>query len=138
MKPPPLILAPPEKIALLAELKARQRELERAALLSKAPPPWREIARPEQLPPGGDWLVWMYSAGRGSGKTRAAAEWVQDQAVAQPGIRIALVGRTPADVRDVMIEGDSGIIAVSRDQRPVYQPTKRKLLWPNGSAAYTY
>lgn len=138
MKPPPQILAPPDKILLLAELRERKRALERAALLKGAPPPWRDIARPEQLPPDGDWLVWIYSAGRGAGKTRAAAEWVQERALADPGCRIALVGRTPADVRDVMIEGDSGILAVARGQRAAYQPTKRRLTWPNGSTAYTY
>lgn len=101
-------------------------------------PPWRAIARPEQLAPEGDWLVWLFLAGRGAGKTRSAAEWVQERALADPGCRIALVGRTPADVRDVMIEGDSGILTVAQDERPVYQPTKRRLTWANGSAAATY
>jgi phage terminase large subunit-like protein len=77
-------------------------------------------------------------AGRGAGKTRSAAEWVQEKANAHPGCRIALVGRTPADVRDVMIEGESGLIAVATDGRPTYQPTKRRLTWPNGSIAQTY
>lgn len=102
------------------------------------PPDWRDIARPEQLPPPGQWLTWSFIAGRGAGKTRAAAEWVQEQATANPGCRVALVGRTPADVRDVMIEGDSGILTVSRENRPVYQSTKRRLTWPNGSTAYAY
>lgn len=101
-------------------------------------PQWRDIARPEQLPPPGPWLVWLYMAGRGAGKTRSAAEWVQERALADPGCRIALVGRTPADVRDVMIEGESGILAVARDERPAYQSTKRRLTWPNGSTAYAY
>lgn len=60
------------------------------------------------------------------------------QAVAHPGARIALVGRTPADVRDVMLEGDSGILTIAGDQRPSYQPTKRRATWPNGSMAWTY
>jgi phage terminase large subunit-like protein len=102
------------------------------------PPEWRKIARPEQLPPPGEWLVWSYIAGRGSGKTRSAAEWVHEQATQNPGVRIALVGRTPADVRDVMIEGESGILAVAGDHQPVYQSTKRRLTWPNGSTAHTY
>lgn len=101
-------------------------------------PKWRDIARPEQLPPPGDWLTWSYLAGRGAGKTRSAAEWVHERAMTHPGCRIALIGRTPADVRDVMIEGDSGIIAVGHEDAPVYQPTKRRLTWANGSLAQTY
>lgn len=103
------------------------------------PPSWREIARPEQLPPDGDWLVWAFIAGRGAGKTRSAAEWVQERAAGHPGCRIALVGRTPADVRDVMIEGESGLIAVAPPSaKPVYQSTKRRVTWPNGSTAVAY
>jgi phage terminase large subunit-like protein len=102
------------------------------------PPTWREIARPEQLAPEGDWLAWAYIAGRGAGKTRSAAEWVNEKARENPDCRIALVGRTPADVRDVMIEGESGILACAGKQRPVYESTKRKLTWPNGSTAHAY
>lgn len=99
---------------------------------------WRDIARPEQLPPTGDWLVWMFLAGRGAGKTRSAAEWAIEQA-RTAGSRGALIGRTPADVRDVMIEGESGILACSDpDFMPVYEPTKRRLTWPNGSIATAY
>ena len=119
--------------ALLADRLA-----ERAATLESAPPSWADLARPEQLPPSDEWLVWAYLAGRGAGKTRAAAEWIHGRAIAEPGCRIALVGRTPADVRDVMIEGDSGICTIAQEVRPVYQPTKRRLTWPNGSMAWTY
>jgi phage terminase large subunit-like protein len=101
-------------------------------------PEWRNTARPEQLPPDGQWLTWAFIAGRGAGKTRSAAEWVNEKAQSSPGVRIALVGRTPADVRDVMIEGESGILAVARENTPVYQSTKRRLTWPNGSTAYAY
>lgn len=102
------------------------------------PPVWRKIARPEQLAPDGTWLTWAYVAGRGAGKTRSAAEWVHEKAMLNPGVRIALVGRTPADVRDVMIEGESGIIAIAHGDAPNYQSTKRRLTWPNGSTAHTY
>lgn len=119
-----------------ALLAAIADELDQAA--ASARPPWREIARPEQLPPDGQWLTWMYCAGRGAGKTRSAAEWVHEKAMTNPGVRIALVGRTPADVRDVMIEGESGILAVAGPDRPIYQSTKRRLTWPNGSMAQTY
>lgn len=123
----------PEFATLLSERLAT-----RAATIKAAPKPWRDIARPEQLPPDSDWLVWAFIAGRGAGKTRSAAEWVNEHATSTPGVRIALVGRTPADVRDVMIEGESGILAVAGDNRPLYQSTKRRLTWPNGSTAHTY
>ena len=100
-------------------------------------PPWRSIARVEQLAPIGKWLVWMFMAGRGAGKTRSAAEWVIEVAKT-PNLRIALVGRTPADVRDVMIEGDSGIISCARDLDLLYEPSKRRLTFPNGTIAVAY
>ena len=96
-------------------------------------------SRPAQRPPDGDWLVWLFSGGRGAGKTRAGAEWVLDQVWNHGKRRIALVGRTPADVRDVMIYGDSGIMACSTPHpRPEHEPTKRRLVWPNGAQAFTY
>lgn len=100
-------------------------------------PDWRSIARPEQLAPDSEWLTWMFLAGRGAGKTRSAAEWVLEQAKI-PNLRIALVGRTPADVRDVMVEGESGILACARGMDIVYEPSKRKLTFPNGTIAMTY
>jgi len=100
---------------------------------------WRAWARPEQLPPDGtDWSIWMYLAGRGAGKTRSAAEWVREKAkdTSQGQIRFALVARTAADVRDVIVEGESGIISVSPpSERPLYEPSKRRLTWPNGNTA---
>jgi len=100
---------------------------------------WKLWARPEQVPPpGDDWSIWMYLAGRGAGKTRSAAEWVRDKAkVTNMGqLRFALVARTAADVRDVIVEGESGIISVSPpSERPLYEPSKRRLTWPNGNTA---
>jgi phage terminase large subunit-like protein len=71
---------------------------------------WRAKARPEQLAPPGDWNGWVVCAGRGFGKTRCGSEWVQE--CVQTGIarRIALVGPTASDVRDVMVEGPAGIL----------------------------
>lgn len=98
---------------------------------------WEAWARPDQLPPLGDWNLWLVKAGRGWGKTRTGAEWVRS--VAKPGARIALVGPTAADVRDVMIEGESGILAASPPyDRPNYEPSKRRLTWPNGAIATAY
>lgn len=98
---------------------------------------WAAWARPEQLPPEGDWSIWLIKAGRAFGKTRAGTEWVRS--VARPGARIALIGPTAADVRDVMIEGESGILAVCDPKsRPTYEPSKRRLTWPNGAMATAY
>jgi predicted phage terminase large subunit-like protein len=100
---------------------------------------WRAKARPEQLAPLGDWLVWLILAGRGFGKTRSGAEWTQEAAEAEPKARIALVGATAADVRDVMVEGESGILSIApKWARPTYEPSKRRLTWPNGALATLY
>lgn len=97
-------------------------------------------ARTEQRPPQGDWMTWVFSAGRGTGKTRSAAEWVTDRIINNQSKRFALVGRTPADVRDVMILGESGLVPVgmARGIRPEWHPTKRLLTWPNGAQAWAY
>jgi phage terminase large subunit-like protein len=99
---------------------------------------WSLWGRPEQLAPEGNWNIWIYLAGRGAGKTRAAAEWVREQAkYTNTGQRrFALVARTAADVRDVIVEGESGIMNVTPpSERPLYEPSKRRLTWPNGNTA---
>ena len=100
---------------------------------------WPFWARPEQLAPEDRaWRYWLILAGRGFGKTRTGAEWVRDQ-VASGRKRIALVGATAADVRDTMIEGESGILNVYPSwERPIYQPSKRRIKWPNGAVATCY
>ena len=96
---------------------------------------WKATARPEQLAPEGDWTTWLLLGGRGSGKTRAAAEWLREQA-AEPGRRLAIVAPTAADLRDICVEGVSGILAVCPPwERPEYEPTKRRLTWRNGTTA---
>jgi len=100
---------------------------------------WHSWARPEQITPTKPYDTWAIIAGRGFGKTRVGAEWTIEQAFNRHGPRIALVGPTAADVRDIMIEGESGILAVSHPKfRPVYTPSKRKLEWPNGVLGFTY
>jgi phage terminase large subunit-like protein len=100
---------------------------------------WSVWGRPEQFcPPGIDWNVWLVLAGRGFGKTRLASEWVREQAkyTTTGQRRFALVARTAADVRDVIVEGESGIINVSPpSEKPLYEPSKRRLTWPNGNTA---
>ncbi len=98
---------------------------------------WRFWARPDQIAPEGDWRVWLILAGRGFGKTRCGAEWVHEQ-IRQGRERIALVGETKADVRDVMVEGESGILATAGRNRPLYEPSKRRLTWPNGAIGVCY
>ncbi len=101
---------------------------------------WRAVARPEQVAPSDrPWRVWLILAGRGFGKSRSGAEWVREQAESGKAKRIALVARTAADVRDVIVEGESGILSISPPWfRPVYEPSKRRLTWPNGAQATTY
>lgn len=100
---------------------------------------WSVWGRPEQFcPEGEDWNIWLVLAGRGFGKTRLAAEWVRDQAkyTTTGQRRFALVARTAADVRDVIVEGESGIMNVSPpSEKPLYEPSKRRLTWPNGNTA---
>ncbi len=104
---------------------------------------WSLTARPEQLPPEGEWRTWLMMGGRGSGKTRAGAEWVHALATGDlPGLgrdgRIALVAETFGDAREVMIDGVSGILGVARDQRPAFEATRRRLVWPSGAVAQMF
>jgi phage terminase large subunit-like protein len=100
---------------------------------------WSFWARPNQVPPEGDWNTWMVLAGRGFGKTRMGSEWIRKLAHENPGCRIALVAETAADARDVMIKGDSGLLSVDPTlTEDSWSPTNRCLTWPNGSKAYTY
>ena len=95
---------------------------------------WHSKARPEQLAPPGDWNGWLVMAGRGFGKTRTGAEWVKGHVEAGTAGRIALIAPTASDARDVMVEGPAGILAVSSSWcRPEYEPSKRRLTWPNGA-----
>ena len=99
---------------------------------------WRLWARPEQIAPPGDWDHWLILAGRGFGKTRSGAEWVHEQ-IAGGARRIALVARTAADIRDVMVEGESGILNTAHPaKRPKWNPSNRRLTWPNGAIATTF
>lgn len=100
---------------------------------------WRLNARPEQLPPPGDWSTWLILAGRGWGKTRTGAEWAQEQVTLGRAGRLALVAPTASDARDVMVEGESGILAIAPNgMRPTYEPSKRRLTWPNGAIGTTF
>ncbi len=99
---------------------------------------WRFQGRPDQRPPEDDaWRTWLFLGGRGAGKTRAGAEWLAAQA--QPGARLALVGPSLHDVREVMIEGPSGLRACAPPgSRPRYEASRRRFLWGNGAQAYAF
>ncbi|WP_328591712.1 DNA-packaging protein [Pararhizobium mangrovi] len=98
--------------------------------------------RADQLPPAGDWRTWVLMGGRGAGKTRAGAEWVHAAARAAgregKALRIALVAETLGDAREVMIDGISGIRRIAEDDRPSYEPTRRRLVWQSGAVAQVF
>lgn len=73
---------------------------------------WEEVARPNQIPPDSEWLIWLILSGRGWGKTRTGAEWLANEAIKNPRTRWAIVARTFADARDTCAEGESGIVNV--------------------------
>lgn len=92
-----------------------------------------------QMPPAGEWRVWLLMAGRGFGKTRAGAEWLWAQARAMPGAQLALVGASIEEVAQVMVEGPSGMLALARgDERVAFVPTRRRLDFSNGATGFLY
>lgn len=136
-------MPPSEHLAILESLPRADRrarldefdEPEREELATH----WQLWARAEQLAPAGDWALWLVMAGRGFGKTRAGAEWVRAVAESDPAARIALVGASLVETRAVMVEGESGVLAVSPLRRgPVFEPSLRRLTWPNGAQGFLY
>ncbi|MGJ0532670.1 DNA-packaging protein [Methylocystis sp.] len=111
---------------------------------------WEFVARRDQWPPhlaasGAPWRTWLILGGRGAGKTRAGAEWVKALALGRaqfsmrPLGRIALVGETAADVREVMVEGVSGLLAVhSPRERPRWETTRKRVVWDSGAVAQAF
>jgi phage terminase large subunit-like protein len=104
---------------------------------------WRRWARPKQIAPDGEWIGWLQLGGRGGGKTRSGAEWVRENVESGAAKRIALIGETSADGKDVMVNGDSGIIACSPPwNKPIFTTSssggRPKLTWPSGAIATLY
>jgi phage terminase large subunit-like protein len=98
---------------------------------------WETLARDKQLLPPGDWDTWLINAGRGFGKSRTGAETVRIWKENFPIIH--LVAPTASDARDVMVEGEAGILAISPDhERPNYSSSNRRLTWQNGSKAILF
>ncbi len=100
---------------------------------------WRSKARLAQLPPQGSWNVWILLAGRGFGKTWVGSSYINELAESGRAKRIGLIAGTAGDARDVMIEGESGILNTAPSWcRPEYEPSKRRLTWPNGAIATAF
>jgi phage terminase large subunit-like protein len=131
-------------------LRTAQQRLEflkglRPAELEELSRTWWLWARKTQIPPSGNWRTWLMLGGRGAGKTRAGAEWLRSivgedgYTLGDSGGRVALIGETYQDVRSVMIEGESGLLAVHcKDQRPVWTASRRLLEWPNGTIGQVF
>jgi phage terminase large subunit-like protein len=128
-----------------AQLLAWQPEAERNAAIDALPAEtqaalmydWPFWARPSQIEPEGDWTYWLILAGRGFGKTRTGSEtvrrWIRTCDM------VNLIGATVDDAREIMIEGESGILAICPDgERPAYKKTERKLIWPNGAVSLIF
>jgi len=127
----------------LETLAMMPHDARRQAILTRSPEAvrtdWNLWASAGQRPPPGAWRIWALIAGRGYGKTRAGAEWVRGLAEANEDVRIALVGATMADARDVMIEGESGLLAVSpAATRPRWEPARGRLSWRSGAQAFVF
>jgi phage terminase large subunit-like protein len=137
----------PESGSLRSSLESLS-QADRARILSELDEPTAEWllydwegcwARPTQVLPAGAWRTALWLSGRGWGKTRTGAEGVRSVVEAGEAGYVALVAPTAADARDVMVEGESGILAISPPWfRPIYEPSKRRLTWPNGAQATTF
>lgn len=112
--------------------------LNREALIS-ALSEWKFWARPDQIPPpGNEWTTWLVLGGRGAGKTRTGAEWLAAQ-VRAGARRLAVVGETYEDAREVMIDGPSGLSSIGHpNARPIYESSRHRLVWPNGAEAHVF
>jgi phage terminase large subunit-like protein len=98
---------------------------------------WALWARPDQAPPDGEWIIWLILAGRGAGKTRAGADAVRNWVQTYPFVN--LIGATIADARDIMVRGESGILACCRrDERPRFLAADLRLEWPNGAVSMLF
>lgn len=145
------ILATPEDTRSVAEIVASLTAEERAEIMARLSPEqaqdlrfdWSFWGRPTQQEPQEHYFCWLCLAGRGWGKTKTGAHWVRRRVERardrKSPVRIALVAETAADARDVMVEGESGILASSHpDFMPMYQPSRRRVIWPDGSMAQTF
>src|SRR6185437_4444959 len=130
--------SPAQLLASLPEAE-RAKALESIPLSTKAELAyhWPFWSRADQRTPEGDWVYWLILAGRGWGKTRTGAETVREWV--KTCDMVNLIGATVDDARDIMIEGESGILAICpTDERPDYRKSERKLIWPNGATSLIF
>jgi phage terminase large subunit-like protein len=144
---PSTVAAQRFKRGVYRDMRPGPPRLPEATLEAEAEPlPPQPVLRPAQTAPvedgkGGAWRTWLFLGGRGAGKTLAGAAWLAGRAKA--GGRLALVGPTYADVREVMIDGPSGLRGLGaafgpEGGRPRYEPSRRRLVWPNGAVAFVF
>lgn len=124
---------------LIETLKTKVRTILMDRLTIQKRYDWSKMARPAQQIPPGDWRIWLILAGRGFGKTRTGSETIRSWALSGRYRRIALIADTESEGRDVMVEGDSGLLSVHpKNERPLFEPSRRLLTWPNGAIATIY
>ncbi len=124
-----LALSPPERARLLATLSDKQ--------CNELFYDWSLWARDDQRPPPGDWIYWLILAGRGAGKTRAGGEAVRERV--KSFAIVNLIGATHDDVRDVMVLGESGLMAdCPSGERPRYARASGRLVWPSGAVSLLF
>jgi len=122
-------LSEPDRRAVLGDLSPEQLQV-----LQHHWPMW---ARPDQLPPIGDWRTWLLLGGRGSGKTRSAAEWVRGEVEAGRRRALGIIGPTADTLRRDVVQGESGLLAIAPPGfLPQHEPSQRRVIWPNGAVAY--
>ncbi len=138
MNETPLPRSEAERVALMGgdAREAYFKDLKSIARIDGLHWDWNFWRRDDQAEPLGDWRLWMVMAGRGYGKSRMGAEWVRSRAEKDGSLRIALVGATLVEARSLMVEGESGLLAISHpDLRPTFEPSLRRLSWKNGAEA---
>lgn len=129
----PFLLALPPQVlkSIYASLTSAERR--------QAATYWEFLRSQAQTPPEGDWRVWLFLGGRGSGKTRSGAEWVNALAASGRAMRIGLIGATLREVRQVMVEGEAGLLnTASPAERPVFERGAGRLRWPSGAVGEIY
>ena len=134
-------------MSTLAAILAALPDAQRRDALAGLPPAdlaaleyeWSVWARPDQMPPAGDWRTWLLLGGRGSGKTRSSVEWVRSQIETGRRVQVGIVGPTADAVRRIQIEGPSGLLAVCpRWDRPTYEPSTRRVTWESGAVCHLF
>jgi phage terminase large subunit-like protein len=137
---------PSATTSLAARLASLPEQTRREVLSGMAPAElaalqhcWQLWARPDQLPPPGDWRTWLLLGGRGSGKTRSASEWIRAEVEVGRRTQIGIIGPTSDSIRRIQVQGPSGILACAAPWcRPEFEPSTRRIVWPNGAVCHLF